>query len=40
MFSIKIILNDVMKSLQADEDQFIYIDKFCKGFDEIWFLKK
>ena len=37
---MKIILNDVLKSLQTNEDQFVYIDKFCKGFDEIWLSKK
>ena len=40
MFSLKMILNDIYKSLRNGEDQFMYIDKFVKSFYDIWLTKR
>ena len=40
MVSLKMILNDIFKSLTNSEDQFMYIDKFLRSFYDIWLTRR
>ena len=40
IYSVKMVFNDILKALVNKEDQYMYLDTFTKGFDEIWMVKR